>query len=112
MGRRSKKLSTEIERFVSSIIEKISFSPSALVTVIRVEVSPDFDYAKIYIGVLPEKQREKIISQIREQKTAIKKKLAQHLRIRRMPEIDFRLDEDMEKAERVEKILKKIDNDT
>ncbi len=110
MGRRAEKLREEIRHFVASTIEEMSFSSSALVTVIRVEVSPDFDYAKIYIGVLPEEQREKVISQIQEQKGLIKKKMAQYLRIRRMPEIDFRLDRGMEKAERVERLLKKIDN--
>ena len=111
MGRRAEKLSREIKRSVAPIIEEISFPSSALVTVIQVEVSPDFDYVKIYIGVLPEEQRERVISQIREQKGAIKKKLTQCLRIRRMPEIDFRTDQGLQKAERVERLLKKIDND-
>jgi len=111
MARRSEKLSREIKRSVAPIIEEMSFSSSALVTVIQVEVSPDFDYVKIYIGVLPEEHREEVISQIQEQKGAIKRKLAQRLRIRRMPEIDFRTDQGLQKAERVERLLKKIDND-
>jgi len=111
MARRAEKLSREIKRSVAPIIEEMSFPSSALVTVVQVEVSSDFDYVKVYIGVLPEEQRAEVIAQIQEQKGAIKKKLAQRLRIRRMPEIDFRTDQGLQKAEQVERLLKKIDND-
>ena len=110
MGRRVVQLSKEIEKDLARIFEEIDFSPAMLVTVTEVSLSSLLDQARVLVGVFPSQQGEEVLKKIEKEKGKIKKDLAQMIRVKKMPQVNFYLDNGLEKAARIEKILNQLED--
>lgn len=109
MGRRMIQLGKEIEKDLAQIFEEIDFQPASLVTITEVSLSSLLDQARVSVGVFPSEYGEEVLKKIELVKGQIKKDLAQKIRVKKMPEVNFYLDEGPEKAARIEKILNEIE---
>jgi ribosome-binding factor A len=77
-----------------------------LVTVTRVEVSPDLGHARVHVSILgDERERKKTLDALRNSSGFVRRELAQRLGIRQVPEVDFRYDKGLEATERVAALL-------
>lgn len=86
----------------------------ALVSVTNVIMSPDLQHAKIYLSIYNSNDgKEEIIDALKNEKGRLKNELGTRLRkhIRRIPEIDFYLDETLDEMERMNKLFDKIKSD-
>jgi ribosome-binding factor A len=83
-----------------------------------VEVSPDLQYARVFVSGLNEDDTKAAIEQLQQRKGRIRSLLGQRIRMRYTPELDFRHDETTMRASRIESILTEVmpkkddDNDT
>ena len=93
----SKILRTEIKD------ERISF-----VTITDVKITSDLYYAKVYVTVLNDKERDNIIKLLNKASNFIERELSHRIEIRRMPNITFVYDESIEYANNIEKIIERI----
>ena len=105
---RIEKLEIVLREEISKIIDKeIDLPDNHLLTITRVEVSPDVHYADVFISILG-RDPKAVIEILRKMVYNIQRPLNKKIRRRPVPAIRFRLDEQEIRRERIEKSLSKI----
>ena len=109
MTDRIKKINQLVkEKIANILLKEMSFDKNVLVTVQTVDTSKDLRYAKVGISVMPFKKSEEILKILEKQTSRIQRELNRAIEIKFVPQIKFEKDIGEEKADRIEKILKKI----
>jgi ribosome-binding factor A len=72
-----------------------------------VETTPDLSLARVFVRGFAD--REAGLEALERAAPFIRRCLGKGLRLRRVPELDFRLDDSLERAERVEEILRDLE---
>ena len=81
------------------------------ITITTVDVSPDLEDAKIYVSVFgSDEEKAKTMKGLESAKGFIKGMLGDKLELRGVPEIQFILDESIEKASKVWSLMNKIND--
>ena len=107
---KQEKLAVQIQKYISDIIQfELKTNNLGIVTVTRVKVSDDNSWAKVYVSFL-NNDKEKSLENLKECKPFIRSSLAKKLTIRRTPDITFTIDDSYEKGEKIEKIIKELNN--
>ena len=76
-------------------------------TVTEVDVAPDYSTAKVYVSFLGKNYKKRDgLEALRRSKGHIKSILAKRVRMRRIPDLTFVVDDSLDKAERIENIIK------
>ncbi len=96
------------EKIADILLREMSFDKNVLVTVQTVDTSKDLRYAKVGISVMPFEKSEEILKILEKQTSHIQRELNRAIKIKFVPKIKFEIDIGEEKADRIEKILKKI----
>jgi ribosome-binding factor A len=79
------------------------------VTFTRVKVSPDLQLARVFYTTLGDAAARRETSRALERATPfVRRRLGATLRLRRVPEIEFRFDEAIEHQDRIEQILRDL----
>ena len=107
MKHRPLRIAGKIQRILADSLQKEVLDPEAWkIIVTNVTISPDLRNARVYftsIGSGAERiQAEKILTT---NKPFLKRAMARNLRLRFQPEIEFVLDEELLRVEKVEDIL-------
>ena len=76
-----------------------------MTSVTDVEVSPDLQYARVFVSGLTEDETLAVIDELQQRKGYIRSLLGKRIRMRYTPELDFRHDETTMRAGRIESIL-------
>ena len=99
MANRNYRLAGEIKRDLTDIFAHQIRDPhiDSMVSVTDVEVSNDLSYARIYVSKLgTEKEREEMLAALNKANGYIRSALSQRLKIRKVPELRFSLDNSLE----------------
>ena len=108
-SKRQKQTAEVIRRHFGQVLlqEGSYIYGDAFVTVTKVYVTPDISLAKIYLSVYNANNKQAIIDKVNEHASHLKKNLAHRIRkhVRRIPEIDFYIDETLDEIYRVNKLL-------
>lgn len=115
-GRRIQRLSHQLQSEISDIIKTRVKDPriQGLITINNIKLSVDIKNAIIFTSVYgPEKSEQiKCIDGLNSAARYIQSLLAKRLRIKYIPNILFRLDDSIEKAFEVQKLIKEaVDGD-
>lgn len=115
-SRRQQKISKEIQKEISDIFQKkgLSIADNAMITVTDVYITPDLLIARIYVSLFNVDDKESILKLISEHAGELRYELGKRMRhqLRRIPELEFYLDESLDKAFKMDKIFKDLkDND-
>ncbi len=104
---RSDRVSEEILKEVSNILQKDMKDPRlGFVSVTRVEAARDLRHANVLISVLGSaEEKSKSLIALKRGTGFIRGLLGKRLRLRFAPELDFRLDDSIERGARIHKIL-------
>ncbi|MBT6236485.1 30S ribosome-binding factor RbfA [Bacteroidia bacterium] len=109
MSIRTEKISRAVQRDLAPLLSRFCqrILPGQLVTVVEVKATADLGLAKIYVSVLNSKDKQKSLDTIGFHNKEIRQELAQVIgkRIRKIPELNFYLDETMDHAERINSLL-------
>jgi len=112
-GSRQKKYSSLLQKDLSEIFQKQMANAfgKAFITITDVEVSPDLSYAKIYLSLMLSENPNETLEMIQERKSEIRKHLGNRIgkQVRIVPEIAFFIDDTVERANRIDDILSKLD---
>lgn len=83
-----------------------------IISVSKVTVTVDLSIAKVYLSIFPNNKSKELIEGIRSNAHLIKHELAQRTRnqLRRMPDLEFFIDDSLEYIEQIEKSLKGSSN--
>lgn len=100
---RPERAGSVIKEELALLIERNIETPGALATITEVEVGKDMEHASVYISVFPTKKGPEVLKQLMAVRQELQWKLTKKMNIRPMPSINFKLDEGLENAARVEK---------
>ncbi len=83
-----------------------------IISVSKVNVTADLSIAKVYLSIFPNKEAEELLKGIRSNTPLIRHELAQRTKnqLRRMPNLEFFIDDSLEYIERIDKSLKGEEN--
>ena len=90
------------------ILREIEFPKEVLVTVTRVETSPDLREAKVFISVMSEKNENEILDFLNKRVYFFQQKINKRLKMKFIPKIRFFKEEKTKTAARIEEILEKL----
>jgi len=111
MTRRTERLGALFRQELSELLRRELRDPrlSQLITITRVEVTPDLQYARVYVSVLgePEEKREAMAA-LKGASAYLRHLLGQRLVLRRIPVLQFRLDESLEQGDRLLRLIDRL----
>ncbi len=112
---RSKRISEEIRKIVAEVIRNDIKDPrvSKMSTVTGVETTRDLRYATIYVSVFDsDEMKEKTIEGLNRAKGFIRRAIGDQLDVRYTPEPIFKLDESIENAIHLSKLIREVQPET
>lgn len=108
---RQNKVARLVQKDLADIFQREGsvLARGVILTVTEVKMSPDLGVAKIYLSMFPKNDREKHLKKINENKRALRGKLGLKLKhqLRIVPELIFYIDDTLERAARIDELLKK-----
>lgn len=112
-------MSIKIERLEHTFVEQISQILKLeikderihFVTVTACSITADLSFAKVYVTILDDQEKNNILKQLNKASNFIERELSKRIDIRKMPNITFVYDESIEYANNIEKIIKEIENE-
>jgi ribosome-binding factor A len=109
-SKRTDRLASQMVRELSDIFRReISDPRLTWVTVTRAWVSPDLREAKVYLNTLETgEKRGQVLAAAQHAHGYIRHELGRRLELRVTPDVQFFMDEELEKAERIFRILNEI----
>ena len=110
MSVRNQRLQSIFQKEITNIIQNEIKDPKlGFVTVSDVSVTNDLSYAKVFVSFLGKDQRNeaglKILIKAR---GFIRSQLAKRVKVYKVPELEFIIDDSLKKAQRIDDILNKI----
>lgn len=110
MSLKVERLEQQIKKELAQIIQfEMKNSNKGFITITDVRLTNDLSQAKIYVNILGEENdQNKGLDTLENAKGFLRSELAKKLTIRKAPEIIFVLDTSLEQGNRIESIIKKI----
>lgn len=103
--KRADKLSSIAQRAISDIIQyKVKSDKVGFVTVTAAQVTRDLSYCYVYVSILNDKNHEKFQA-LNKIKGFVRTELGREVKMRKVPEIVFKLDESIENYRHIEELL-------
>ncbi|MCR4403730.1 MAG: 30S ribosome-binding factor RbfA [Candidatus Acetothermia bacterium] len=107
MGHHRERLQEEIKRTLSEVLEFEARDPRmSFVTVTKVRLSSDLHQATVFLDFLEEEQGHQLLRLFQEERGFFRSELAKRLDLRYTPELQFREDEELRQARRIDELLK------
>lgn len=114
-GKRQKQISGLLFEELSTIFQRIGLNivDGGMISISSVKLTPDLLEARIYLSLFQVKDSKAMLQKIEDRKWEIKRELTARVgkQLRRMPELQFYLDDTLEHAFKIENLLKKIQDD-
>ena len=106
MSDRMRRVNEALREVLSEGIGSLKDPRIGFVTVTRVELTADQRLARILVGVLGDAEaRKKSLAGLRQASGFVRRDLAQRLRMRFVPEVEFEYDRGLEATDRVAQLL-------
>lgn len=112
---RQKKVAGVLQKDLAEVLQNAlrdSGQGGIIVSVSKVKVPTDLSTAKVYISVFPNDKAPAILEEVNQVKTKIRYEISQRTRhqLRRMPELQFYIDDTLEYLDGIESALKREEN--
>ena len=111
MTRRQQRLNVLFREELSELIRSEVRDPrlTSLVSITKVDVSPDLEHATVYVSILSdEEEKATSMAALRSAAPYLRHHLLARIRIRRIPALQFVLDHSIEDAAHVLELMKKV----
>lgn len=101
------RVNEEIKKALGFCIQNELKDPriTGLVTITRVNTTPDFKHAKVYLSIF-DSNKEFVFEILKKSVGKMKRAISQNVKIRFVPEIDLKLDDSIEYSFHIDEILK------
>ena len=110
--RRQKKVASLIKGELSRLlVEEIQDSSSGLITITRVEMSPDLKTSHIYLSIFGGEQKETILELLDKKKGYLRKSIASKVKLKYNPLLIFSFDLNPDYEAKIDKLLENIRKD-
>ena len=112
---RSQRVGEQIKKEVSEILRLQLKDPGIvnLTSVTGVELSRDLRYAKIFVSIYDNQDvQEKVIKILNKASGFVRSEIGKRIRLRHVPEIEFRLDRSMAYGAHIEDVLRNLGSES
>jgi ribosome-binding factor A len=111
--RRQQRVAEEIKRRASQFIrEELKDPRLGFLTITGVEINADLTHARVFISVLgTEEEERQTMEALRRARGLIKRDIGDWLRIRTVPEIEFKQDRSIERGTRILQLIKGLEQE-
>jgi ribosome-binding factor A len=114
-SQRQKKIASVLQRDLVDVLQRAATQggmKGILISVSKVKVTVDLSVAKVYLSIFPNDKGASLMEGIKSNTPLIKHEIAQRTRqqLRRMPRLEFFLDDSLEYIDQIDKSLKGEDN--
>jgi len=100
----------QLEKEISCIVaQEIKDPRLGLITITRIILTPDLKEATVFFSSLSDKQQT--LKTLQRAKGFIRSSLARRIRIRHIPELEFRIDDSLEYSQRINQLIDEIGRD-
>ncbi|MBT8303516.1 MAG: 30S ribosome-binding factor RbfA [Bacteroidia bacterium] len=108
---RQKKIASVLQRDLVDVLQGAATQggmKGVIISVTKVKVTVDLSIAKVYLSIFPNDKSKELIEGIKNNSVSIRHEIAQRTRhqLRRMPELEFFLDDSLEYIDNIDKSLK------
>lgn len=112
---RQKKIAGILQQDLAEVLQRAASSgglKGVIISVSKVNVTVDLSIAKVYLSIFPNKEAKELLEGIRSNTPLIRHELSQRTRhqLRRMPQLEFFIDDSLEYIDGIERSLKGKDN--
>lgn len=111
---RQAKIARLLQKELSEILRlQTAKTHGIIISVSAVRVSPDLSVAKAYLSIFPSAQAQTILENLTRNARTIRYDLGQKVRfqLRKVPELAFYLDDSLDYAENIDRLLDKEDKE-
>ena len=111
MFSRGDRIRKALIKEVSDIIQRQVKDPriNGIISVTDVELSQDYRYAKVFISVYgTEEQKQQTFEALEDNTSKVRYEVGKRIRLRNVPEIEFMLDDSLERGSRITDLINKI----
>ncbi|ATL46915.1 ribosome-binding factor A [Chitinophaga caeni] len=114
-SKRQKQVGQIIQQDISDILQRMGFNviEGGMISVSSVKMTPDLLEARIYLSMFNIKEPKEMLGRILERGSEIRKELGNRVakQLRRVPELQFFLDDTLEHVFKMEAIFKQIQDE-
>jgi ribosome-binding factor A len=110
-GHRPDRVGEQIREELSELLSRGAVHDPGIgfITLTRVNVSPDLQIARVFYTTLGDPQARKNTAKALQRATPFfRRHIGGAMRLRRVPELEFRFDESIENQDRIERILRDL----
>ncbi len=115
MSHRIEQVNKLLRRELSDLLQRQVKDPrlDSFVAVTEVSTSTDLRHAKVFVSHLgSEAEKQKILRVLVSASGFLRKELAQHLKMRRIPELSFYWDDSLERGDHILKLIDQVTKDS
>ena len=107
---RINRINEEIQKELSSLLRTLKDSrvQETMISITRVETTPDLRYTKVYVSFLQEERANDAMKGLKSAAGYLRRQLAQHLQLRYAPEIVWALDDSITKCAKMLKLINSL----
>ena len=114
-SQRQKKIGSVLQQDLVEVLQSAATQGGMrglLISVSKVKVTVDLSVAKVYLSIFPNDKGAELLKGIKSNTPLIRHELAQRTKhqLRRMPNLEFFIDDSLEYIDQIEKSLKGKDN--
>jgi len=108
-SRRRLRVADNMQEALAEILRRVKDPRVGMASVTAVELSPDMRHARVRISVIgDEEDRRRTMEGLESARGFIRSELGRVMRLRHVPELDFRLDKSAEYSVRIHQLLRSL----
>jgi len=109
-SRRPQRLALQIQHEISTMLFRdVKDRRIGMVTVTGVDMSPDLRYARVFVSCMgTAEEKAATMEALRHAAGWIRRELGQRIRMKFLPEVEFRTDDSLDYGDRIDRLLEEI----
>lgn len=111
MSNRILKINSEIQKIISEVFTYDIKNPNitGIITVTRVDTTNDLSLSRVYVSIFtPQGNKNDVFNEILHSAGYIRKVVCEKLDIRKVPYLEFRLDDSLDYSDHIDKVIDDI----
>jgi ribosome-binding factor A len=107
---KQERMAGRIRQIMSELLLREMGDPRLLgITITRVELDQEMQFAKVWVNALGEEEREsEILEALKHAKNFLRREIGKRVRLRKTPDLQFKWDATLEQGERINRLITEL----
>lgn len=110
MSFKQDRMAGRIRQILSELLLREAGDPRLMgITITRVELDVEMQFAKVWVNALGEEEREaEILMALQHAKSFLRREIGKRVRLRKTPDLQFKWDSSLEQGERINRLISEL----